>query len=253
MFAGNVPVVILLIIDFVGMQFTLNRWMPDSADERILVRSDSNIPQEDIDDLESRTKWPEYRDIMTLESAIHRLESRADPRSHLTELRRVAIRNLRTLVPYFGDPVEDKSMVFKIFNDLDLVFFDGTLRNNICLQVKRFDPKYPADTWTRGFHSLRVCIRLNVFYLDGKLRPRRKLSIVIRSMLHEMCHAYLFVHCGPDAEEQYVKRSEKLYDKKHGSKAGHGIHFPRCSREVQRRLDTCKWNIDMTNGGVYAW
>ena len=95
-------------------------------------------------------------------------------------------------------------LIVKAFADLDLVFFNGKLRGNVCVQwasdeyFQRW--KVPAGTW--GFTvrpqpgEVGQCrIKLNARTILVDPSTDTPFKTMFGTMLHEMCHAYEFVRC----------------------------------------------------------
>ena len=95
-------------------------------------------------------------------------------------------------------------IIVKAFADLDLVFFNGKLRGNVCVQWASDEYfqswKVPIGTW--GFTvrpqpgevgQCRIKLNAKTILLDPSTDTPFK--TMFGTMLHEMCHAYEFVRC----------------------------------------------------------
>ena len=135
----------------------------------------------------------------TREVMLHNHVSRRIPPTELA-----AIENLRQIV-YAVEKRMDfgPDLAVKAFSDLDLMFFDGQLRDNVHVQwVKpNDDPEFAAlrRVWgatMRPSKPGKCLIKLNA---DLHLRQSHEvdpLRLMFGTLLHEMCHAYQTVRCG---------------------------------------------------------
>ena len=102
-------------------------------------------------------------------------------------------------------------MIVKAFADLDLVFFNGRLRGNVCVQWasdEYFQQWHvPPGAW--GFTvrpqpgelgQCRVKLNAKTILLDPSTDTSFK--TMVGTMLHEMCHAYEHVRCFPEDCDQ---------------------------------------------------
>ena len=98
-------------------------------------------------------------------------------------------------------------IIVKAFADLDLVFFDGRLRGNVCVQwaSDEYFQKWhvPAGAW--GFTvrpqpgesgQCRMKLNAKTILLDPSTDTPFK--TMFGTMLHEMCHAYEHIRCSPE-------------------------------------------------------
>ena len=95
-------------------------------------------------------------------------------------------------------------LIVKAFADLDLVFFNGKLRDNVCVQWASDEYfqqwEVPAGTW--GFtvrpqpgEAGQCRIKLNAKTILVDQSTDTPFKTMFGTMLHEMCHAYEFVRC----------------------------------------------------------
>ena len=95
-------------------------------------------------------------------------------------------------------------LIVKAFTDLDLVFFNGKLRGNVCVQwasdeyFQRW--KVPAGTWgftvrpqPGGVGQCQIKLNAKTILVDPSTDTPFK--TMFGTMLHEMCHAYEFIRC----------------------------------------------------------
>ena len=106
---------------------------------------------------------------------------------------------------------EDKGygpdITIKAFADLDLVFFNGRLRGNVCVQwaSDEYFQKWqvPPGTWGLTVRPQRGEMGQCRLYLNAKtilLDPSTDVPFktMFGTLLHEMCHAYEHVRCFPE-------------------------------------------------------
>lgn len=98
-------------------------------------------------------------------------------------------------------------IIVKVFADLDLVFFDGRLRGNVCVEWvsdKYFQKwRVPPGAW--GFtvrpqlgESGQCRVKLNAKTILLNLSTDTPFKTMFGTMLHEMCHAYEHIRCFPE-------------------------------------------------------
>jgi len=126
-----------------------------------------------------------------------------------------AVENYNDGYPYGPD------LAIKVFDDLDIVFFGGLLRNNVLVTWTncQWDDNFACNSagcsygYTLNRHSSggQAYIRLNAkkLFNDARSCP---FQAMMCTLLHEMCHAIDFVRCpGATADG--------------GDGAGHDDHF----------------------------
>lgn len=102
-------------------------------------------------------------------------------------------------------------IVIKAFADLDLVFFDGRLRGNVCVEwvSDEYLQKWHVPPGAWGFTvkpepgesgQCRVKLNAKTILLDPSTEVPFK--TMFGTMLHEMCHAYEHVRCFPEECDQ---------------------------------------------------
>lgn len=131
-------------------------------------------------------------------------------------------------------------IIVKAFSDLDLVFFDGRLQGNVCVQWASDEYfqqwNIPPGTW--GFTAkpqpgelgqCRVKLNAKTILLDPSTDTSFK--TMFGTMLHEMCHAYEHIRCCPGNCDQAN---------------GHDKHFRTKIHAVHRRAHYLLglWAID---------
>ena len=115
-------------------------------------------------------------------------------------------------------------IIVKAFSDLDLVFFDGRLRGNVCVQWASNEYfqqwQVPLGAW--GFTikpqpgevgQCRVKLNAKTILLDPSTDTPFK--TMFGTMLHEMCHAYERVRCLPEECDQGDGHDEHFRTKIH--------------------------------------
>lgn len=175
------------------------------------------ISQEELDILQSRSRPARTEPHLTIGSATRKLERfHAQPRGATEEAAMQRLAGLRH-AHRFG-----KDVVFKVFNDIDAVFFAGRLYRNVYLcwgdcAEGVAGATAPPRPWPG---CPRVRIRLDRTHME---LPTTRLRDVWSVLMHEMVHAYLVVLC-----EEYHDVDEP--------DPGHGRHFRRCLAAVQKGL-----------------
>lgn len=102
-------------------------------------------------------------------------------------------------------------IIIKAFVDLDLVFFDGRLRGNVCVQwaSDEYFQKWQVAPGAWGFTvrpqrgemgQCRVYLNAKTILLDPSTDSPFK--TMFGTLLHEMCHAYEHIRCFPEECEQ---------------------------------------------------
>ncbi|KAI9696329.1 MAG: hypothetical protein M1820_008171 [Bogoriella megaspora] len=167
-----------------------------------------------------------WRGLLSLEEAARQLVVSVS--QHARSGRRIreslddAMDRIEAYLFTFGESTSwEPDIVFKMFNDLDRVFFRGVLYHRVYLRwlnisldgnIAITDPPLP-------FVRPRVRITL---YLQPMKEEGATLYGVLGHLLHEMLHAYLMTLThGHDSERGYEY---------------HGPHFQECARAIERRF-----------------
>ena len=120
-------------------------------------------------------------------------------------------------------------IIVKAFSDLDLVFFGGRLRGNVCVQwaSDAYFQQWHAPTGTWGFTvrpqpgEFGQCrVKLNAKTILQDASTDTPFKTMFGTVLHEMCHAYEHVRCYPQECDQ---------------RDGHDKHFRTKIHAVHRR------------------
>ena len=138
----------------------------------------------------------------TSEIVRHNKETRKLPPHELAAIDRLIDAILDAEDQGYGPDI-----IIKAFADLDLVFFNGRLRGNVCVQwaSDEFFQKWqvPPGTWGFTVRPKRDEMRQCRLYLNAKtilLDPSTDTSFktMFGTLLHEMCHAYEHIRCLPE-------------------------------------------------------
>lgn len=124
-------------------------------------------------------------------------------------------------------------MMMKVILDLDVLFFKEMLRKNIAIRwVIR--PHRPALAYCSAPEEKkrRTTISFNIPHLIQSERTANEALMVV---IHEMCHAILFVLCGPKKDVATVDRVPWNLDK------GHSTSFEMIMASVQARLGRTRY------------
>ena len=176
------------------------------------IRADGGTPypcgQSEIDfhrrgKVSSPNKGPFVSAIdATMEVVQHNNETRKVPPLELAAIDRLIDAILDAEEYGYGPDI-----IVKAFADLDLVFFNGRLRGNVCAEwasdeyFQRW--RVPSGAWgftVKPHHGesgqCRVKLNAKTILLD----PSTDLAFktMFGTMLHEMCHAYEHVRCFPE-------------------------------------------------------
>ena len=138
----------------------------------------------------------------TAEIIRHNKESRKIPHLELAAVDRLIDAILDAEDKGYGPDI-----IIKAFADLDLVFFDGRLRGNVCVQwaSDEYFQKWRVPPGTWGFTvrpqpgekgQCRVYLNAKTILLDPSTDIPFK--TMFGTLLHEMCHAYEHVRCSPE-------------------------------------------------------
>ena len=172
----------------------------------------------------------------TIPKAIYILHGMNLPSTAVRVFDQPAHDRLQVLTPLMQDLSPDPNLVFKIFADIDAVFFSGCVYENVHMRIKTLNSLGgdAGKTEEAGVHSRRVCITLD------KAQMGRPLNRVVGTLLHEMLHAWLLITCKDD-HRQYGGRND------------HRMGFLICLAILQRRLRELfgPWNVDLSEGGKY--
>lgn len=157
--------------------------------------------------------------MMPMEQAYNRLISRTDAEVG-TAAFQAAIRRYHDAV---CAPSGSYDLIIKMFNDLDTLIFHGDLRGRVNLRWEALDHVTVLGRHTEkngellgvtippvSWHVPRVRIRLNVD-VDWTQIPR---WVLIGTVVHEMLHAYFYVHCGVVGYHDSI--TEEGMDRSHG-------------------------------------
>ncbi|KAI9679229.1 MAG: hypothetical protein M1817_005248 [Caeruleum heppii] len=198
------------------------RYIPAYADRGTPYR----VRQQELNDLEDPNGRRQFGGpYLSMNEAARMMEEIGA--SALTPAQHAAVDRLQALEQvgsYGGD------IIFKTFNDLDLVFFRGSLRGNVNLawtDIGPHDRDRSAGVTRDSRPPQRVRIELNEFVLKI---PRAGLRDVWATLLHEMVHAYLMVVCGPRMESDDAPRPGQRPVPRHGQ------YFSRSLKAVRHRL-----------------
>jgi len=178
-------------------------------------------PQSEIDILQDRTRARATNPYLSIGRATGSLEKfHRRPRNPREEEALERLEDLQHATDHFG-----KDVVFKVFDDIDTVFFAGKLSQNVHLSWAdcpggRRAPHAAGVTCATGLEARRVAIQL-----DNKILqlPTTRLRDVWAVLIHEMVHAFLRV----------VAIDPSDWD---DPDPGHGRHFRRCMAAVQKGL-----------------
>ena len=138
----------------------------------------------------------------TSEIVRHNKETRKIP-----HLESAAIDRLIDAILDAEDKGYDPDIIIKAFADVDLVFFNGRLRGNVCVQwaSDEYFQKWqvPPGTWGFTVVPQRGEMGQCRMYLNAKtilLDPSTDTSFktMFGTLLHEMCHAYEHIRCFPE-------------------------------------------------------
>lgn len=160
------------------------------------------------------------------------MEIQNDAQRSLTRRELAALRRLRTLGSL---ECWRPDILMKIILDIDSLFFNGRLRNNIavrwCIEPHKLAVAYchaPISPYKRPW------VGLNVPHI---IAPDRTANDCLMVMMHELCHAILRVFCDSVTEQGVatVDRSPFNPDR------GHGVSFELVMGSVQARLGQTRY------------
>ncbi len=187
--------------------------------ERVLASQGTPYPvsQDEIDVLQDPTLYPRREPYLSLSAATRKLEEFLhQPRG---PKEREALRRLRDLEYATGRFGRD--IVFKVFNDIDTVFFAGKLYHNVLLTWGHCSTDDTiGETWPPSPPHRRVRIVLDYRLLT---KPTSRLREGWSTLIHEMVHAFHLVKCTDCLESDDPDPT-------------HGRHFVRCLGAVRNSL-----------------
>ena len=140
-----------------------------------------------------------------------------DVRERLAE---VSIR-IHNLVWNFGRSTSwSPDIIFAVFNDLDIMFFNGVLYHRVYLRWEEYCPAGDIAITKGPFPIIRPRMRTTLYWKSVR-RANATLSTLLGHLLHEMLHAYLMILTGGgDAEG--------------GHGEYHGSCYRRCAHAIAR-------------------
>ncbi|KAK5716166.1 hypothetical protein LTR15_009992 [Elasticomyces elasticus] len=219
-----------------GDKISTNVGAPYPVAERDLA----NIQDESIDRHSSR--WRGYPTPISRDKALSLLKDGVRMTNEHTQ----AVEGLNTFLYRLNYRGYD--LPIKVFNDLDLLFFQGSLKNRVTLvwskysvtrTRERFGSAYGL-TWPAGPNgNARVNIRLNS---SCDWRDLGGMQECIFTLLHEMIHAWYMVQCdeGPDPSTEITTG---LLDKHHG------YYFHSAKEAINNIIQTLR-GLGMSRGRV---
>ncbi|KAF2239847.1 hypothetical protein EV356DRAFT_495649 [Viridothelium virens] len=114
-------------------------------------------------------------------------------------------------------------IVFKVFNDLDICFFNMELCRRVYLRWQPHATR-PGNLAVTEQPS-RSCSRVRItLYYEDLCRGRPPLFFILGSLIHEMLHAYLIVMTSGN-DHEYNMRGQPCY---------HGPSFVKCAKILNR-------------------
>ncbi|KAK3632981.1 hypothetical protein LTR56_016029 [Elasticomyces elasticus] len=188
--------------------------------------------------------WRPYPSPMSRDSALRLLKD--GPR--MTNEHVQAIERINTAVYLMGYNGYD--LPIKMFNDLDLLFFQGQLKDRVTLMWSNYSVTRTREpfgsayglTWPAGANgNARVNIRLNATCDWTDLGGMQE---CLFTLLHEMVHAWYMVQCGrhdegPDPPSEITTG---LLD------GHHGHYFHSAKEAINKIIQTLR--SDMSRGRV---
>lgn len=135
-------------------------------------------------------------------------------------------------------PYGSTDLPIKMFNDLDTLIFHGDLKHRVNMKWEACDKvgisqsfggtllglTIPPTTWSVP----RIRIRINID-VDWRQLPRKML---IGTVVHEMLHAYYYVHCGVAGYQDVVTER--------GMDISHGVFFYSAGKRIEQR-----WGLEL--------
>lgn len=110
-----------------------------------------------------------------------------------------ALDNLQNLFEWTRAHGFHADFPFKIFPDLDTAFFAGRLTENISIvwAVEGILSGGILGATTTDYPGqAHIGLSASAIHLRGGVSTRRMIELTVSTMLHEMCHAYMFVWAG---------------------------------------------------------
>ncbi|KAK3654177.1 hypothetical protein LTR56_004232 [Elasticomyces elasticus] len=222
-----------------GDTISTNAGVPYPVAERDLA----NLQDESIDRHSSR--WRTYPSPISRDKALRLLNEGLRMTNEHTQ----AVERLNTFLYQMGYPGID--LPIKVFNDLDFLFFQGSLKNRVTLVWSKYSVSRTREpfgsayglTWPAGSNgNARVNIRLNSTCDWGDLGGMRE---CIFTLLHEMIHAWYMVQCGRHDEgpDPSTEITTGLLDKHHG------YYFHSAKEAVNNIIQTLR-GLGMSRGRV---
>lgn len=140
-------------------------------------------------------------------------------------------------------PEDSFDIAIKMFNDLDAILFHGDLKRRVNARWidLRHDPvsaesaRIRAPRWLAATNMPcdarwpRVWLRLNT---HSPLWGREK-RFVMATLVHEMIHAYFYVHCGETGCDDEVTER--------GMDEGHGFFFHEARKRIEALTGLTLW------------
>lgn len=172
------------------------------------------------------------------ETAVEALERFNDPQRPLPRRAKEALRRLQalgTLDRWHGD------IFLKIVLDIDDLFFNRNLRENVCFRWV-CEPEKSCLAYCNPRANGDPCHRVSVnFNVPHLVQPHHDVHEAIMIVIHEMIHAYTCVHCdgGKLLDSATVDRAAWLArgaPSKGFQQVGHGVAFARCLKAIQARI-----------------
>lgn len=214
------------------------------------------VPREEMIVLQDREMRAEHPAPMSLREAVHVLRQINDHRSPLmrSRSREIAIANLSSLMAesHRFRSIQIYPIALAIFNDLDRAFFDGTLKDKVCVRSRTPRPSerltFGGATASPGELSWRASIEVDSEPPgDGSCHGNNehRLKNLVATMLHEMVLAHLVVGSGLEVEELRGR---------HGHRSNHR-HRPLVQdalATIQTAVHAVDWDLDLRRHGQYS-
>lgn len=204
------------------------------------------ITTAEIRDLEDTDLHLERRPLVTPPEAVQYIKENL--KHHPGRRRVAALENLKRALLFDSKTFKDvpsSDFALAIFNDLDLLFYNGYLRNQVCLRFNEDVTQGYGLCVYAGRAARRTCIFICASKFDQIKSTFDRLRSIITVLIHEMGHAYMQQRCSLQLENAEP-------DPHHGRNGpGHGLSWCRILAVIQRRLDELDWGIDLTGGGQF--
>ncbi|KAF2239848.1 hypothetical protein EV356DRAFT_527710 [Viridothelium virens] len=111
-------------------------------------------------------------------------------------------------------------IIFRVFNDLDIMFFEGVLYHRVYLRWEEQSPSGDIAETKGPLPVVRPRIRMKLYW-NSIRRKHTTLLTLLGHLIHEMLHAYLMIRTGGSDEEG-------------GHREYHGPCFRRCAHAIAR-------------------